>query len=138
MNFINNNHKKNKSFFTKLHRRFCDKVYFFLYNLTSICEDKRTREIADNILNDAQLNASRVEYLDQNKQIIMGGFEELKAQITELENELEYYKSREKMVDNEINTVIYLKKIINHVWFMSRTRTIQEIDDYLTNFKSKG
>jgi len=138
MNFLNNNHKSSTSFIFKFQRKFCDKVYLFLYNLTTLCEDKRTREIADNILRETELNSQRVEYLDQNKQIIMGGFEELKARIAELENELEYYKSREKMVDNEINTVIYLQKIIDHVWFMSRTKTIQEIDSYLTEFKLKG
>lgn len=138
MNYLDDNNKNDTSFLSKFHRMFCDRVYLFLYRLTSICEDKRTRAIADSILNETKLNAERVEYLDQNKQIIMGGFEELKARIFELENQLEYYKSRERMVDNEINTVIYLREIIDHVWFMSRTKTIKEIDDYLTNFKSKG
>ena len=137
MNYLYDNRKEKQSFLTKFHRVFCDRVYLFLYKLTSICEDKRTREIAENILKEASLNAERVEYLDQNKQIIMGGFEELNARIIELEEELAYYKSRERMLDDELNTIVYLREIIDHVWFMSRTKTIQEIDDYLTNLNQK-
>ena len=89
-------------------------------------------------LKKAEENAQRVEYIDEQKETILGGFEALKERIFELENELEMCRARERMVGNYEDEIVYLREIIDRVFVLSRMGTVQEINQFLTEIKLKG
>ena len=135
--FLNNNSDSNYSLLDKIHAKLCGRVYLFLYKLTSICEDKKLKRDISLALKKAEENAQRVEYIDEQKETILGGFEALKERIFELENELEACRLREKMVGNYRDEIAYLYEIIERVFVLSRMGNVQEINQFLIEITKK-
>ena len=136
--YLNNNGDSDYSLLDKIHAKVCGRVYLFLYKLTSICEDKKLKRDIGLALKKAEENANRVEYIDEQKETILGGFEALKERIVELETELAMCRGRERMVGNYEDEIVYLREIIDRVFVMSRMSTVQEINQFLTEIKLKG
>ncbi len=128
----------NLTVFDKIHAKLCGRVYLFLYKLTGLCEDRKLKRDIAKALQDAEENKNKVEYLEEKKEVILGGFEELKQRILELENELEHYRTRENMLSNYVEEVAYLKRIIDKVYSMSAMCSVEEIHQFLTQFKIRG
>jgi len=135
---LEHNSKQSYTIFDRLHAKLCGRVYLFLYRLTSLCEDRKLKHDVEKALREAEQNAVKVEFLEENKETILGGIEALKQRICELEAEVKYYKDREMMVGNSLSEIAFLNEIIERVFVMSRLGSIEEINRFLTEIKLKG
>lgn len=119
------------SFLDKLHAKLCGRVYMFLYKLTGVCEDRKLKRDIANALKEADRNSQVVDYLEEQKENILGGIEELQRRIIELENEVSFYKRRENMLNNSEELYGFYERVIKEIRWISTHGTMQDLELFL-------
>lgn len=128
--FLNNNKKSIVHKINKKMRFFCDLIYLGLYHLTSICEDRKLKKLSSDLIRDAQSNKEKVDYLNSNKEIILGGFSTLKQEIFTLRGEkeqcFEQMKEQEQKIKALENLVTDILQIVS-----TDNSTTQEVKEFI-------